>query len=598
MTATEGVIRPARDRASEGGRAPARRVSLNDDRWPDWLATFSFVLSAIALVTWLVPPLRHFFDRTDDPVSLATVPIVPNLVYAAVLFVLGVGLRRRLQSAWWAFVVLLLVLPSIGRVASLVGADRDPLDAVGLVVAVALLVAAVRARRQFTARTARRAGLTALVVFVVGTVLVSLVGTWMLTTFADKSRAGADVAIADVLLGDLGLVAYPGVVAPMWVRVLVNVMGAAVVLGSALVLFRSPAYTRTLSAGDEAAVRTLLRDHGDLDSLGYFATRRDKAIVWDTDDPARARAGVSYRVVRGVSLASGNPVGDPEHWPAAIEAWRRDARANGWSLAVMAAGSEGARAFEESGLTVFEIGDEAILDLGSFSLNAPGLKPVRQAVSRLHRRGYEVQVRRHDTLTPDDLDQLAASASSWRGDGGDERGFSMALGRLGDPLDGDCVLVEARDGTGALRGFISLVPWGRNGLSLDLMRRDPTADNGLVELLVASLAEQAPRLAVRRVSLNFAMFREAFTRGEELGAGPLARLGRQALLLASRNWQLESLYRSNAKYLPDWQPRFICFEYSSDLPRVGIAAGSAEGFLTAPSIRSTLRRAGARDEAL
>ena len=67
------------------------------------------------------------------------------------------------------------------------------------------------------------------------------------------------------------------------------------------------------------------------------------------------------------------------------------------------------------------------------------------------------------------------------------------------------------------------------------MRRDPTADNGLVELLVSSLAEQAPRLGVRRVSLNFAMFREAFTRGEELGAGPMARLGRQALLLASRN---------------------------------------------------------------
>ena len=195
-------------------------------------------------------------------------------------------------------------------------------------------------------------------------------------------------------------------------------------------------------------MRTMLREHGDLDSLGYFATRRDKAVVWDSEDPARARAGISYRVVRGVSLASGNPVGDPEHWPAAIEAWRRDARENGWSLAVMAAGSEGAAAFEAAGLTVFEIGDEAILDLGSFSLNAPGLKPVRQAVSRLRRRGYDVEVRRHDALTAADFERLAASAASWRGDGGDERGFSMALGRLGDPLDGDCVLVEAHDGDG------------------------------------------------------------------------------------------------------------------------------------------------------
>ena len=58
-------------------------------------------------------------------------------------------------------------------------------------------------------------------------------------------------------------------------------------------------------------MRTLLRDFGDLDSLGYFATRRDKAVIWDRDDPAEARAGVSYRAFGSISLASGNPVGDP-----------------------------------------------------------------------------------------------------------------------------------------------------------------------------------------------------------------------------------------------------------------------------------------------
>ena len=149
-------------------------------------------------------------------------------------------------------------------------------------------------------------------------------GTWLLTTFANANEVGAGESVANVLLGDLGLVADPGVVAPLWVRVLLNVMGAAVVLGSAAVLFRSPrvhAHARALPT--RPAVRTLLRDHGDHDSLGYFATRRDKAVVWDHGDPAQARAGVSYRVVGSVSLASGNPVGDPEHWPAAIEAWRR-----------------------------------------------------------------------------------------------------------------------------------------------------------------------------------------------------------------------------------------------------------------------------------
>ena len=59
----------------------------------------------------------------------------------------------------------------------------------------------------------------------------------------------------------------------------------------------------------------------------------------------------------------------------------------------------------------------------------------------------------------------------------------MALSRIGDPADPDCVVVTAhQDGT--LRGLLHFVPWGSDGLSLDLMRRDRTADNGLNEFLV------------------------------------------------------------------------------------------------------------------
>ena len=189
-------------------------------------------------------------------------------------------------------------------------------------------------------------------------------------------------------------------------------------------------------------------------------------------------------------------------------------------MAVMGAGAAGAAAYARAGLNAFEIGDEAIIDFRGFSLSGPGMKQVRTAVARLQRRGYVTVVQRHHALDAAGFAEMADAAAQWRGDGGDERGFSMALGRVEDPLDGDCVLVTARDADGALRGFLSFVPWGRNGLSLDLMRRDPTADNGLVELMVSALAERSATIGVGPVSLNFAMFREAFERGAEIGAGP------------------------------------------------------------------------------
>ena len=574
--------------AEPAAHKPVRTDVLRDDRWPDWLATAMFVSAAFVVVATFIPPLRRYFRQWDDIVSMLTIPLVPNLVYAALLIAVGIALRRRLRAAWWIFVIWWIILPQLARIFSIISGG-PLLQIAGLVIMSAVLVIVWRAKPQFQARGRPRNLIAAIACFLVGGVVILILGTWLVRTFGTSpDLLTAALHVLDKLFGEVGLVRADEVHSPLWVTILLDVMGAAVILASTYLLFKPPPETHTLSAVDEARVRTLLRSFGEWDSLGYFATRRDKSIVWNTGNAATAQAGVSYRVIGSVSLASGNPVGDPQHWGSAIEQWRAKSRAYGWSMAVMGAGELGGAAYTEAGLTAFEIGDEAILDMRSFSLNGPGMKSVRQSVSRLQRRGYTTMVVRHSDVDPAHFEELSASASHWRGDGGDERGFSMALGRLGDPLDARCVLVEAHDADGKLRAFLSFVPWGRNGLSLDLMRRDPTADNGLVELMVASLAERAAVFGVGRVSLNFAMFREAFERGAELGAGPIARLWRQALVLASRNWQLESLYRSNAKYQPEWQPRYICFEYTSDLPRVGTAAGSAEGFLTRPTL-ATLR---------
>ena len=300
-----------------------------------------------------------------------------------------------------------------------------------------------------------------LICFLLGVVVILILGTWLISTFGTSPDLSTSALhVIDKLLGEVGLTRADEVRSPLWVTILLDVMGAAVILTSTYLLFKPPADTQTLSAVDEARVRTLLRSFGDWDSLGYFATRRDKSIVWSTGDPATAQAGVSYRVIGSVSLASGNPVGDPDHWESAIEQWRAKARASGWSLAVMGAGEPGAAAYTEAGLTAFEIGDEAILDMRTFSLNGPGMKAVRQSVSRLQRRGYTTTVVRHGDVDPAHFDELSDSASRWRGDGGDERGFSMALGRLGDPLDSQCVLIEAHDADGDAARFPQLCAVG------------------------------------------------------------------------------------------------------------------------------------------
>src|SRR5262249_31380873 len=146
-----------------------------------------------------------------------------------------------------------------------------------------------------------------------------------------------------------------------------------------------------------------------------------------------------------------------------------------------------------------------------------------------------------------------------------------------------CVLATATR-EGEIRAMLHFVPWGDDGLSLELMRRDRSADPGLNELLIVAVLKAAPSLGVKRVSLNFAVFRPVLERGERLGAGPVLRAWRGVLLFLSRWFQIESLYRFNAKFRPVWEPRFIVFPQSRDLPRIAVAALEAEAFIVLPDL--------------
>jgi lysyl-tRNA synthetase class 2 len=143
-----------------------------------------------------------------------------------------------------------------------------------------------------------------------------------------------------------------------------------------------------------------------------------------------------------------------------------------------------------------------------------------------------------------------------------------------------------------IRAVLQLVPWGSDGLSLDLMRRDRAAQPGLNDFLIVETIKVAPSLGVKRISLNFAVFRAALERGERIGAGPVLKAWRKILVFMSRWFQIESLYKFNAKFCPAWQPRFFVFPSAKDAPRIALAALEAEAFLVWPKLH--LRRLGRR----
>jgi lysyl-tRNA synthetase class 2 len=355
-------------------------------------------------------------------------------------------------------------------------------------------------------------------------------------------------------------------------------LGLLTALTTVYLALRAPEPRPMLTDEDEARMRHLLERSPD--SLGYFNLRRDKSVVWSES----GKAAIAYRVVSGTMLASGDPIGDPEAWPGAMAAFLREAQVHAWTPAVIGCSERAGQVWcRHTGFTALELGDEAVVDARTFSLEGRPMRNVRQMVKRIERAGYTTEICRARDVSEGERRRALTDAAAWRSTE-TERGFSMALGRVVDPADPDCVWVVARQ-DGVMRAFLQFVPWGTDGMSLDLMRRDRTAEPGVNELLIVHALAGAPALGVTRVSLNFAAFRSAFERGERLGAGPMVRAWRRVLVFASRWFQIESLYRFNAKFQPSWVPRFVVYPHTADLPRVAMAALEAEAFLTWPSLR-------------
>jgi lysyl-tRNA synthetase class 2 len=541
--------------------------------------------TAVNVVTGAVEPFRNRVRAATDGEYVTAFLVSPGFTGAVLAFVLSVSLRRRKRAAWIATVSLAggyTVL--IGLWLGLEHGTRGhPFNWVSLALTLALLVALLVSRPVFNVRGERGNVALGLLSLVIGSVVAVGVGTLLVHGTDEDPPAVWGASLRYALLRVLtvsGLFDLPGVRVPGWTDLTINVLSVALMLVVLLAFFRSPRGRARLLPADERRLRALLRVYGRRDSLGYFALRRDKTVSWTPERDA----AIVYRVVNGVALAAGDPVGAPAAWPRAVGLWRDTAHRHGWVPAVTNAGAAATEVYQAAGFHGFASGDEAVVEVAEFGARAGGpersgdVDTLVQAHQVVGGAGYTAVFRRYREVDAEEWARLAQLADAWRRHSA-ERGFSVALGRLGDRADGDCLLAECRDPRGRTCAVLGFVPWGPDGLTLDLMRRDRESGQApvdflLTELLLRAGADAAPLAGIARVSLNFTAFRAALTTP-----------GRRApLRLLARGWHVTDRERAYAPYHPHRHPRHLLYERRTELPRVATAYAVAEGFLTAPRL--------------
>ncbi|HEY2213903.1 MAG TPA: phosphatidylglycerol lysyltransferase domain-containing protein, partial [Acidimicrobiales bacterium] len=550
-----------------------------------------FVAGLVDLLSSVTEPLHRHLHLIAQYLPVAVAQAAGALVAIAGIgmIMLSRGVLKGQRRSWFVSVGLLT--------ATIVLHIVHGADVLSLVVGLAVLILLIVQRERFRTQAEQGTITSAFLILAVGGITATL-GSLLGVELAGRVHHHPLPGWPDVLLGSAErLVGIQWIHFPNHINGFASTSMLAVgisLIVIALFLLTRPVVDRRFLSGRasvgrraaEVRARDIVRRHG-TGTLDYFALRDDKQWFFHRDSM------VAYAIFGGVCLVSPDPIGPFSERAHVWDAFRRFVDRNGWSLGLMGAGEEWLPTYQASGMRFLYIGDEAVVDPQTFSLEGGKMKGLRQAVNRVARYGYTVRFLDPAHLAIEDAARLVElMAKNRRGE--QERGFSMMLGRLFDTRDTGLLLTLVEGPDGAPVAMCQFVPSPAiGGYSLDLMRRDPAEHpNGLLDFALCSTIAHLKDMGMKGLSLNFAALRSILD--GESGDGVTQRVERWALRRLSGVLQIETLWKFNAKYEPHWLPRYIVFDSAEQFVPVVLQIMRAESLTEVPVIGRLLTTSAAK----
>ena len=544
-----------------GVRHARRTVRWRELGWADLHAVAPFVVGLLGVLNLLSaiwprePAVMRELERWL-PLEVTQRTRALMLLAGVALLQVTRHLGRRKALAWWAAVIALSVslLSHVGRA----------FDLHHSLVAALLLGYLVVFRRRFTARSDPASLRQALVMAPVLAGAVWVFGVVGLADLRDQFAwdPGNTPARESVRSGlfILGPGVEPGT------EHAARFLGALQIAGWAarfylLVLVLRPVILRRRQEAAPEAIARALQEYG-RHSLSAFAAQEDKHHLL----VCGGRGLVAYAVRGHVAFAAGDPLCAEEDHETAARAWLEHCRHNGWISCVYEAAEDGLAVYRRLGLRSLKMGEEAIVDLGAFSLAGGKRAALRSMVHKVMRMG--LAVRRYDRAAapePAADEQLEEISEEWLSEKRlGEMGFSLGRFSLGS-LD-EAFVFLCLDGT----RIVAFTTWrlyrGGRAALLDLMRKRRDAPSGTMDLLVARSLEELRAAGLEEASLANAPLANA---GEPRGGLEKG----VALLFENLNafYGYKNLFQFKKKFAPRWEGRHLVYPRGADLPRVAYA---------------------------
>ncbi len=338
-----------------------------------------------------------------------------------------------------------------------------------------------------------------------------------------------------------------------------NILGVSSLMYLLWLVFKAIRGKDVTSEAQFEKAKQMVLDFG-LSTMDYFKTYSDKQLYFLEND----QGFISYKTTKKYAVVLENPVCknvSPENLIQHIRGFEAFAQSNYRNVIYYRVPETSRTIYDGMGKKMLLIGEDARVNLNSFTLEGGDAKPLRNALNKMKKSGYKFHVN-SPPQTDGFLQQLAFVSNDWMKDmERDELCFSQGV-FSGFELKKQTILTVENEER-KIVAFLNLIPGIKGELNFDLMRKTADAPNGTMDFMFASMMQHYKEEGFKTVNLGMVPLS---------GIDEPQNFTERALKLAYEKLKQFGHYKSlrsfKEKFNPEWINLYVV--YSSDMDLVNL----------------------------
>lgn len=490
---------------------------------------------AFAELTWL---------KQLNPLSFRIITQVPAILLGFLLLITGRGIAARVKRAYF---------PTIGLIVITLGYTfmKDFSWGVILFLSLLLLIIVFSKRQLYREQLVYSWEMITVdgVIFLTLTILYIVIGVYNLPAFPHHKHKFISFFL------------FPS--EKIWLSGFIGILLVTLVSYLFIRYLEGKRYKIGLPLDDERALSLLMTYGGNTDSQLIFLGDKDMYIYQNKAQEDTVL--IQFKTINNKCIVMGDPSGNKEDFSDAIEQFITEADSWGYLPVFYEVSEESVMFLHEFGYDFIKMGEEAHVDLPSFTLSGKKMKSARAVMNRFTKESYSFEVLA-PPFSKELVSELKQVSDEWLGSR-KEKGFS--LGFFNEDYLSRSQIAVAKNQSGKIIAFANIMPtYTKEEGTIDLMRYSKEAPSGVMDYLFISLFQHMQEEGLAYFNLGMAPLSNVGTSRKSFIQERVAYLVYE---FGSRFYSFQGLRDYKEKYATAWIPRYTLYSRESFIAYVMIA---------------------------